>query len=79
MINYKINMAEDLFDTKRLIFKHLYLTAAKKNLDGVTLKQMLEKILTVQQAFNFCSSEGQKDFITSSIFSGLFDKADSHV
>jgi hypothetical protein len=42
MINYKINMAEDLFDTKRLIFKHLYLTAAKKNLDGATLKQMLE-------------------------------------
>jgi hypothetical protein len=73
-------MAEDLFDTKRLIFKHLYLTAAKKNLDRATLQQMLEKILPVEQAFNFCSKDSSKDFITSlSIFSGLFDKADSTV
>ena len=40
-------MAEDLIDTKRLIFKHLYLTAAKKNLDRGTLQQMLETIIPI--------------------------------
>jgi len=52
-------MAEDLFDTKRLILKHLYLTAAKKNLDRATLQEMLETILTDKQALDFCSSLGQ--------------------
>lgn len=73
-------MAEDLFDTKRNIFKHIYLTAAKKDLDRGTLQQMLETIISVEQAFHFCNNGPSKNFITSpAIFSGLFDKADGTV